>query len=158
MFQKQSCSDTRKCVIIEKVTNNFHLWEEKRMKKRLSILIALTLVVSLFLAACGGGGGGAEEGVYKATKMEMDGEDMIEMLEMMDASAYLVLEKGGSGYMDLMGDHSDIKWDAKNLTMEGETSPYSFSGGVLKVTEGKNIMEFTKLSDAEAKEYKDSQG
>ena len=110
------------------------------MKRIVALALVLTMVFAL--AACGAGGG-AKPGTYTLTKMIADGEDYTSMLGMLGMEITMVLEKDGTGYMDMYGEKMDITWDAKNITLDGDAQAYTVDGDEITMTEGDTSMTFT---------------
>ncbi len=113
--------------------------------KRITAL-ALALILVFALAACGGSSGGAKPGVYKATAMVQDGQDVSDQLAMLESLGMeidLVLNEDGTGYLDMYGQHLDLTWDDSNLTVDGEAEPYTMDGENLILKEGNTSLTFT---------------
>ena len=112
--------------------------------KRITAL-ALALILVFALVACGSSGG-AKPGTYKLTTMVQGDEDMtdqVAMMESMGMEISLVLNDDGTGYLDMMGEHMDLTWDARYLIVDGEKEPYSMDGDVLTLKEPGTTMTFT---------------
>lgn len=112
-------------------------------------IVALTLVLVMVFAlcACGGSKGGATPGTYKLTGMVEDGEDMsdyIPLLESMGMEINLVLNKDGTGYLEMYGEQMELTWDANSITIEGESEPYTVDGDTLTISEDDTSMTFTR--------------
>ena len=121
------------------------------MKKTLLVLFALMLVVRL--TSCGEA---KEIGSYEIESMTSDGETM-SLQDLKDLYAKydmpftendfgLTLNKDGTGKMSVMGETSDIKWDAKAKTMSlnGDTVNYTFKDNKITVGEKDDVLVFVK--------------
>lgn len=130
------------------------------MKRKLAMMMAVIMTVCS-LTACGGGGNDMV-GYYKIVEMEQEGEDMssyIELLEDNDLGVYLVIEEDGEGYIDMAGETSDLEWDKKTISVDGEEQEYTYKKGkiTLESEEDEIKMVFEKMSDKEVKKYKKNQ-
>ncbi len=130
------------------------------MKRKLAMMMAAIMTVCS-LTACGGGGDDMV-GYYKIVEMEQEGEDMssyIELLEDNDLGVYLVIEEDGEGYIDMAGETSDLEWDKKTISVDGEEQEYTYKKGkiTLENEEEEIKMVFEKMSDKEVKKYKKNQ-
>jgi len=93
------------------------------IKKTISILVVLILV-TFALSACGGGGGGDYSknfiGTWSLVGVESEGEvfdeEMIELMESAGMTFGLILNEDGTGRLDVAGDETDIKWEAKDAS------------------------------------------
>lgn len=99
-------------------------------------------------------------GYYKLTNMLENGEPSEEMAEFAEygMNMYLVLEDGGTGYMDFFGEKQDLKWDDKSVFQEEDEEPaaYEYKDGVLTLTQEEQTMEFTRLTEDELKDYEEN--
>ncbi|MCR5093379.1 MAG: hypothetical protein K6B72_05345 [Lachnospiraceae bacterium] len=130
------------------------------MKRKLAMMMA-AIMTACSLTACGGGGNDMV-GYYKIVEMEQEGEDMssyIELLEENDLGVYLVIEEDGEGYIDMAGETSDLEWDKKTISVDGEEQEYTYKKGkiTLESEEDEIKMVFEKMSDKEVKKYKKNQ-
>ncbi len=153
------------------------------MKKLASVLLALLLALSL--CACGGGqkepaaagqsGTAAPAGqsgttapaapaaaknpavgYYKLTKYVENGEEQgLSALEEYGMVFYLVLEENGTGYMDMTGEKSNLKWDDTTFTDDdGVSSAYTYANDEIILSDGQGgEMTYTRLTDAELAYY-----
>ena len=105
------------------------------IKKTISILVVLILV-TFALSACGGGGGGDYSknfiGTWSLVGVESEGEvfdeEMIELMESAGMTFGLILNEDGTGRLDVAGDETDIKWEAKDASTVMLTSGDSIEG------------------------------
>lgn len=91
------------------------------MKKLLSVL--LTLVMVLSLAACGGGSGGRADKAYVGEWISVAGTAFGFTMTGEEISGFgITLESGGKGKMTIDGDSAKVKWtnDDSNITIEIE--------------------------------------
>ena len=128
------------------------------MKKATILMMILALLLSL--ASCGGDkkAMGERAGYYKATSVVEDGKeaDLKGFFEM-GLGFFLVLNDDGTGYLDIMGEKSDFKWNKDELIVDNEGTeekqPYSYDEGIInsKVAWCSNAGNLTcRSSDAKA--------
>ncbi len=114
------------------------------MKKFLSVLLTVVLVLSL--AACGKGTGDA--GFYVLTSLSGDGmtldKDTLELLGLY-GTMYLELREDGTGVLS-MGDGDDLAltWKKGVITADGESSKYTLKGDELTIEIDGAAMVFTR--------------
>lgn len=150
-----------------------------QINKTMALIVAVALLLAL--CACGGkteemnppaaapqsqtavtGTAKAEEtksdaaGYYKIVKSTENGEeqDLSSMVEM-GITFYLVLNEDGSGYMDMFGKHTPLRWNESELFFEqdGAGVRYSYAGGQLTLENDGATMLCERLSDAEKTHY-----
>ena len=114
------------------------------MKKIISVLLVFMLTVTL--TACGKS---THAGTYKL--VSVGGEEVVYNNEnspfgaLVDAAYELVLNKDGTGSMNILGFETKLTWDSKSITIQGETMPLSFSGNKLQIgTDKDTVMVFKK--------------
>lgn len=89
-------------------------------------------------------------GTYKLTGIERDGEDQsnsISILEGLGMTATMELRDDNTGELDLFGEKSEITYDGKTLTIDGQSTEYKYKDGELSMEQGDSKLIFTK--DAE---------
>lgn len=137
------------------------------MKKQIlaavsAILLSLCLAVGAFGAvpakALTRGGSGSEEtddaGYYVLTYISYGDESMDEeYLSMFGMAGGIILEDGGTGYIYLFDEITDLTWKDNTLIIEDEEVSYTVTDGVLEFTiedlDDSMSLQFTK-SDEEA--------
>ena len=115
--------------------------KRKNAKGPAAILTALTLL-ALMLAGCGGKGadgnkpGRVDDRYYTLESITEGGMtyDKDELAEM-GAEGFIVLEDGGTGFLSMFSDESEITWDDNRIYDKetGETVEYTVSGDTLTV-------------------------
>ena len=131
----------------------------KCIRKITVFLIAAVLILSL--SGCGGGQKAINEcaGYYRATSVVENGEeaDLKGFFEM-GLGFFLVLNEDGSGYLDMLGDKSEFKWNKDELIVDNEgkeeKQPYSYDNGVIKMETAGTSMTFERMTDKETEDYK----
>ena len=114
------------------------------MAKKIGIVAALYCVFALCFALIGCGGGVDKSNYTGEWKLaygsdeNLDAES-IELMRSLGLSVTLTLNEDGSGTLDLFGESSDAKWDAKSNT-EG-TITLTAGDGTMKLADGKLTIE-----------------
>lgn len=100
-------------------------------------------------------------GVYKA--VDFTGEDAegssdeeLEMMQALISKMKLELREDGTGTMDVFGQGTEIEWDDKNITIEGEAQPYTWEDGVLTMEDDEASIIFKKMTAEELENEEDS--
>ena len=95
-------------------------------------------------------------GCYKIVRSMENGEEQdLSSLAEMGIVFYIVLNDDATGYMDMLGEKSELKWDGKELIFseDGSAIPYSYKAGVLTLENDTGSMICERLSDEEQAEY-----
>ena len=124
----------------------FFIYQGENMKKAFFAIVAALAVVVSF-ASCGGGKGDAAlAGTYKVESIGDTDVASMESLMGISFDYSLTLNADGTGKMDMMGQSTDLKWDAsaKTITAEGDTQPYTVKDGKLVMSIGGEDMVFVK--------------
>ena len=93
-------------------------------------------------------------GIYRLIGGKFNGEELgeeeLELMESMGMSARLTLRDDGTGEIDLFGEESeDLKWDDKEISIEGEGAPYTVEDGKLSIEVGEDKLVFQKMTAEE---------
>ncbi|MBR3344715.1 MAG: hypothetical protein IKG34_11015 [Solobacterium sp.] len=117
------------------------------------ILTGLTLLV---FSACSGKDSETDvmqdrAGSYELTSIVRNGqeappEDLI-LLEEKGLSCRIILEKDGSGVLDLFGDQQKVTWDAQSITADGKVRQYTYEDHRLTLTNEDSELTFTRSAD-----------
>lgn len=86
-------------------------------------------------------------GTYKLTGIERDGEDQsssISILEGLGMKATLELKEDKTGELDLFGDKSEVKYDNKQITINGASTDYTYKDGKFSMEDNGAKLIFTK--------------
>lgn len=124
--------------------------EEEEMGKkigRILAIVACAFALCLVVTACGSSKKYAEEfvGHYQIVSMDYDGEsiseDDMESLREWGLDVVMVLDEDGTGEINLMGEVSDVTWEATGegegtIVLDGEYGGnISLADGQLTITE-----------------------
>lgn len=128
----------------------------KKMKRLLSVLVAVFCLVTL--TACGSGGGGAsggtvKPGVYELTKATSanTGEPSADFEMMMEFGiiSTLTLNEDGTGELNMFGTPIKIDYskDDKTITIYGDTMEFTYKDKTVTFTWEENILDFTEAAE-----------
>ena len=95
-------------------------------------------------------------GCYKIVRSTENGEEQdLSSLEEMGISFYIVLNDDATGYMDMLGEKTPLKWDGKELVFDedGSSIPYIYKAGVLTLENETGSMICERLGDEELADY-----
>ena len=116
-----------------------------------TIIILLSAVLVLVLAACGGKEGNNLDitGYYELVSVtagsgaETTDED-IQMLKDLGMTASLECFEGGKAVLDLFGDTLDLTYDTSKMTftINGEEAGFKFTDGNIILEDGDNTLTF----------------
>lgn len=73
------------------------------------------------------------------------GEEMISLLKGYGYSVYIVFNEDGTGKFDFMGQDDKFKYDDKNITANSITTPYTFDGDKVTLTQEAASLVFKKV-------------
>lgn len=110
------------------------------MKKLLVSCLILFLLLSL--CACGSGKNAA--GTWQLSSLKSNGEDYSNALKFKSLSVTLVLNRDGTGSLDLAGETTALTWDETGITMNGALSPFTLKNDELVLSESDTEMVFTR--------------
>ena len=135
------------------------------MKMKKAIILVFSLILVLSLASCGkkAENGGSEEtksnipnGFYKLIELEEDGEPVapedLELMESLGLKIYLKVNEDHSGYLNIFGEKSELSFDENNITLEGESVPYTFDGTTISIEKDGSKMVFTETEPIDEEE------
>ena len=124
------------------------------MKKTLSICLTIVLVFGMVACLAGCGGGKDTAGKYDLVSMEQNGvkltmDDLKDMAKAMgqdvgELNFYLELKDDGTGQVVLPDGSTDLTWDDKNITANGEAVPYTLKDGAITIEDAGIIAIFEK--------------
>ena len=114
--------------------------ESSKSNKPLIIGIVAVAVVAaatfIILGVCGVFGGKNLTGKYELVDIVSDGESQTSSMELLKAfgmSAEMELRSDKTGTMSMYGEDTDVKWDDKTITSDGESAEYSFKDNKLTI-------------------------
>lgn len=61
---------------------------------------------------------------------------------------FLVLEEGGTGWINTLGEEQSLQWTEETITINGESASYTLEGEVLTLTAGELEMVFRRSGDS----------
>ncbi|MBR3356753.1 MAG: hypothetical protein IKG46_02895 [Solobacterium sp.] len=120
------------------------------MRRLLKLFFVFTLLFSL--AGCGAGRPNLT-GEYEITKLSAGDRDMSEELELiksMGMNITLVLNKDGTGTLEIAGQTIPLTYDADKMIMHlepGGDEPFTYKKGVISFSENDNTMEFERKKE-----------
>ena len=92
-------------------------------------------------------------GAYKIDGMDYGDEEVDEdtkaFMDSMLSSMYLYLYEDGTGAMVIFGAETEVEWDEKTITIEGEGTPYTLEDRELTIAEDGVSMSFVKMTAEE---------
>ena len=107
-------------------------------------------------------------GVYRLTDVVAAAEDaedetvaMFALLDALGIRVFLVVEDGGSAYLDVLDEQTPLRWDADGVYMSDEDGKelaldYAFAGNTLTVTSDDGSIVFTLLEGEELADYEEN--
>ena len=93
-------------------------------------------------------------GIYRLIGGKFNGEELneeqVELMETMGMSARLTLRDDGTGEIDLFGEEtSELNWDEKEISIEGEGAAYTLEDGKLTIEVAEDYLVFQKMTAEE---------
>lgn len=90
------------------------------------------------------------EGTYKLTDIISDGQSQFEELASLGLTYYLILEQGGTGYIEMFGEKIPVSWtDTKLTDSEGLDAAFTYANGTVTVDTEDGSAVFTRLTEEE---------
>ena len=117
------------------------------MKRLLKLFFVITL---LFTAGCGAGKPDltGEYEVVKLTAEDRDMTDELELIKSMGVNITLVLNKDGTGTLNMIGQSMSLTYDVNKMTMkieDSEDTPFTYKDGIIAFSEDGSVMEFKRI-------------
>lgn len=117
------------------------------MKRLLKLFFVITL---LFTAGCGAGKPdlAGEYEVVKLTAEDRDMTDELELIKSMGVNITLVLNKDGTGTLNMIGQSMSLTYDVNKMTMkieDSEDTPFTYKDGIIAFSEDGSVMEFKRI-------------
>lgn len=87
-------------------------------------------------------------GTYELVEMsrgsETYGKDRLDQMKSYGLTATMELKKDGTGFIELFGEKEDLKYDKKNITIDGDSASYTFKNKKVTIEKDGIKMVFEK--------------
>lgn len=113
-----------------------------------AMCVACALAAALALVGCSSGSAdkGAKAGTYELYELQSETDavshDDIELVKSFGLTTSLQLNEDGTGVFDVFGTTTDITWDAENIYIDGEATPYTYEDGKVSISADGDTMVF----------------
>ena len=117
------------------------------MKKKVSLVLAVALVLTmLFTFASCGGGSGLKTGYYTISEMSMEGMtlsgDQLEAFGMDPSTVYIKIDGNGKGEISLAGDATELTYNDKEMIFEDDPAEYTYENDTITIEQDGAKMKF----------------
>ncbi len=115
------------------------------MKKRVSLVLAVVLVLTMLFtfASCGGG---MKNGYYTISEMSMEGMtltgDQLEAFGMDPSTVYIRIDGNGKGEISYAGEAEELTYTDKEMTVEGDPAEYTYADDKITIEQDGAKMVF----------------
>ena len=122
---------------------------------KISSLILTVILLAVF-SACAGKDNQTDvmqdrAGTYELTSIVRNGHETppedLALLEEKGLKCGIILEKDGSGVLDLFGEHRKVTWDEETITAEEKVRQYTYEDGQLTLINDDSELTFTRSAD-----------
>lgn len=139
--------------------------ENKKNNNGLIIGIIIAAVVVLLVVGCAVFGkefiGKNLVGYYELFEMSSGDENYshedLESLKSLGLEVTLELREDKTGTLNLFGESMELTYDGKNMTVDGESAPYSFKDGKITMEQDGEKLVFEKTEKTENTESAEEQ-
>lgn len=116
------------------------------MKKKVSLVLAVALVLTMLFTFASCGGGGLKTGYYTISEMSSDGMtltgDQLESYGYDVSSIYIKIDGDGKGEISLVGDVSELTYTDKEMIVDEDPAEYTYENDTITIEQDGATMKF----------------
>lgn len=116
------------------------------MKKRVSLVLAVVLVLTMLFTFASCGGGGMKTGYYSLSEMSMEGMsftgEQLEAMGMDSSMFYIRIDGDGKGEIGADGDVEELTYTDKEMTVDGDPAAYTYENDTITIEQDGAKMSF----------------